>query len=128
MKKAGRKLLSLLLATLLILTLIPGVVWGAEEKLTEEIVEENTEAIVEESTAGNAEESEELVGADNYTFDMVLSKDSDYHVGDTVTLTAQVYRNGKKQVFISTSGKMSGPVTIRPRVIRWKMTGTPAEA
>ena len=45
MKKAGRKLLSLLLATLLILTLIPGVVWGAEEKLTEENVVENTEAI-----------------------------------------------------------------------------------
>ena len=99
MKKAGRKLLSLLLATLLILTLIPGVVWGAEEKQTEEtveenteeIVEENTEAIVEESTAGNAEESEELVGADDYTFDMVLSKDSDYHVGDTVT-----YRCGSR--------------------------------
>ena len=73
-----------MLATLLILTLIPGVVWGAEEKLTEEIVEENTEEIVEEnkeatveeSTEEAAEESEELVGADDYTFDMVLSKAS----------------------------------------------------
>ena len=89
----------MLLATLLILTLIPGVVWGAEEKQaeetveenTEEIVEENKEATVEESTEETAEESEELVGADDYTFDMVLSKDSDYHVGDTVT-----YRCGSR--------------------------------
>ena len=112
MKKAGKRLLSLLLATLLILTLIPGVVWGAEEKLTEEIVEENMEEIVEEnkeatveeSTEETAEESEELVGADDYTFDMVLSKDSDYHVGDTVTLTAQVYRNGEKVTDLAEAG------------------------
>ena len=87
-------------------------VWGAEEKLTEEIVEENTEEIVEEnkeatveeSTEETAEESEELVGADDYTFDMVLSKDSDYHVGDTVTLTAQVYRNGEKVTDLAEAG------------------------